>query len=522
EQNYTLDFPPEIISDGFKDHLAAAAKATGAFPFGLVNRKMIVNSVLFNEFKRRMKENNKLNVNAKIADGASYIFTAVDGGAINNEPVGTTVKILDSKKKLIDKDEENYVILIDPFPTVTNAAQENAYLEPGNYTLTAQALKLLSTFRNQSAFKQEDLLNGLEMEENKFLIYPAKRRHYYLACGEIGGFSGFLKKSFRQHDYQLGRKNCQTFLRYYFGEEPVKLQAITGIRLTPGQLEKWNYDVNYGKKDKPKKLKFPLIPDMLMLDAEKKEISTPEYNGLTTAEMEQIINSIDARIKKIVNATYPSLIKMGNSISGIVGFLMRVWPLSLILRNKIRKAASGKVSNYLHKVFSPQFIKQETLVTKIADIIEYKGNLYQKIKGVYAWLAEGGEKIITKTQDGVETVNLASRGDYIVQNETGAKEKYILKAPVFNDRYVHEKDNYYVPDEKTRVFALQLTPENIINYKLTGFEGLIKEPDKDSFIEAPWKESQKVALNDYLVCFPFKNEVYRIALAEFSETYKKL
>jgi hypothetical protein len=519
EHEYLLDFPPEIISEEFKDHLAAAAKATGAFPFGLANRKIFVTQKLFEEFKRRMKVNYKMNVNAEIPNEGHYVFTAVDGGAINNEPVGTTVKILNSKRALHYKEDSNYVILIDPFPTVTNASQDNTYTEPKRYTLTQQALKLVDAFRNQSAFKQEDLLNSFEMEENKYLIYPAKRRYYYLASGEIGGFSGFLKKSFREHDYQLGRKNCQAFLRYYFGEDIEKLKTMTDANLTSKQVEKWRYNVNFGKKGKEEKWKFPLIPDMLMLNPEAPEIASPEYDGLTTDEMKAITGSIDVRIEKIVEATYPSLIEMGKSANGFVGFGMKI--LKGFIKRKIRESVSDKVNNYLHKTFSPQLIKQEILVTKFADIIEKKGELYQKSKGVYAVIAEGGEKIISRTSDGVETTNIASKGDYIVQNDTTAKEKYIVKASVFNERYVHSHDNFFNPSVKTQVHALQLTDRNISRHGLTAFGKLVTESGTDAFIEAPWRESQKVQLNDYLVCLPSKNEVYRIANAEFNQTYKK-
>jgi hypothetical protein len=413
------------------------------------------------------------------------------------------------------------VILIDPFPTVTNASQDYKYSQPENYTLTGQALKLLGAFRHQSAFKQEDLLNGLEMEENKFLIYPVKRKYYYLACGEIGGFSGFLKKSFRQHDYQLGRKNCQAFLRYYFGEDADKVQTITNTRFTPEQLDKWSYNVNYGQPEKPEKFKFPLIPDMLMLNVKAydkpEEIKNPEYDGLTTAEMNQITDSIDKRISKIVDTSYPTLVDKGRSFKKFIGFIMRLaggW-----IKRQMKNAASKNVNDYLYKVFLPQTIKQDELVTKFADIIEKKGKSYQKIKGVWIEIATKGQKVKTITSDGIETEAIADIGDYIVTNDTRAKEKYVVNPDVFNSRYVHSHDNYYFP--KGKVYAVQLTADNIINYKLTGLGKLVTDPEAETFLEAPWKESQRVKLNDYLACFPSKNEVYRIATAEFHETYKE-
>jgi hypothetical protein len=43
-----------------------------------------------------------------------------------------------------------------------------------------------------------------------------KAEKYPIACGALGGFSGFLHESFRRHDYLLGRRNAQAFLRWNF------------------------------------------------------------------------------------------------------------------------------------------------------------------------------------------------------------------------------------------------------------------------------------------------------------------
>jgi hypothetical protein len=520
DQNIAIDFPPEIITENSKDHLAVAAKATGAFPFGLANRKIVVNQTYFNEFKKRLKQNYNLNVNVELPEGANYVFNAVDGGAINNEPIGTTVKILDSKKASHHAKDENYLILIDPFPTVTNASQQFIYKEPGEYNLFQQFFKIFAAFRNQSAFKQEDLLSGLEMDDNRFLVYPAKRRFYFLASGLIDGFGGFLKKSFRSHDYQLGRKNCQAFLRYYFGETPEKFQSITDTELSPLQKNKWCYNVNYGKKDKEVLLKMPLIPDMLLLNTERSEIATPVYDGITTKELAAVNEQIKTRLVKIVDCSYPFIKKKGSGVNKILGFAMNLLPG--FFKKKIVLAATTKIETYMDKTFFPQSLKQEQLLTKFADIIEKKGKLSQKTKGVFATVAEGGELVVSKTKDGEETRNVATKGDYITTNDTGAKEKYIISAEKFNDRYVHQKDNYYVPNDKARVFALQITPDNIYQNNLEGLDKLISQPDHPVYIEAPWSESQTLRLNDYLVCPVAKNEVYRIAQIEFKETYKEL
>jgi hypothetical protein len=43
-----------------------------------------------------------------------------------------------------------------------------------------------------------------------------KEQTYTIACGSLGGFGGFLARDFREHDFFLGRRNCQWFLRNHF------------------------------------------------------------------------------------------------------------------------------------------------------------------------------------------------------------------------------------------------------------------------------------------------------------------
>ena len=160
-------------------------------------------------------------------------------------------------------------------------------------------------------------------------------------------------------------------------------------------------------------------------------------------------------------------------------------------------------------------ISQRALQDKFFPILERDGKEYAKFKQVIARVAEGGEKVVSETSDGVETENTASPGEYIVQNQTEAQEVYIVPAVKFRERYdlierYEDGRGRYQP--KGRVFAVQLTPE------LLSELGFVSEFE----IEAPWGEAQKVKENDYLVTPPDKSEIYRIAFLEFGETYRLL
>ena len=77
---------------------------------------------------------------------------------------------------------------------------------------------------DQARFKPEEVELAARPEiYSRFLIEPVRydaaglqETEYAIACGSVGGFGGFLSERFRRHDYQLGRRNCQQFLRRHF------------------------------------------------------------------------------------------------------------------------------------------------------------------------------------------------------------------------------------------------------------------------------------------------------------------
>lgn len=158
-------------------------------------------------------------------------------------------------------------------------------------------------------------------------------------------------------------------------------------------------------------------------------------------------------------------------------------------------------------------ISQKDFYREVAPMFD-RADTYEKFKKIVARKAVPGEVIITVTSDGKETQNTAIEGDYVVQNQTEAKEQYIVSAESFNKKYVLflEVDsgmNTYNPIGKIQ--AIELTSEKLDYLSL---------PDEFKFIAA-WGEGMVAKKGDFL-CRPIDgNEVYRIARKEFFETYKK-
>ncbi len=158
-------------------------------------------------------------------------------------------------------------------------------------------------------------------------------------------------------------------------------------------------------------------------------------------------------------------------------------------------------------------LSQEAFLNRMTPHFKQSGALYQKYKRIYARKALENEKIRTITNDGLETTNTAKKGDFVVKNQTGAQEMYIVTKEAFYKRYrLLKEDGGEFSEYQSigKVIGVELTPSllNRLGFK-TEFE----------FV-APWGEKMVAKKGDYIVSPPEQNEVYRIARKEFFETYQ--
>lgn len=206
--------------------LGDAALASGAFPIGLSPRSLKRDFVDYEKRKwydtatHSYEEFAPLDKHSVFADGV-YGFVNADGGIFNNEPLelcrraiaGTGHNNRDPLKAT------RAVILIDPFPNLFDL-EEPYDLDTHRELLTASKA-LFSAMISQARFKIDEL--ALAHDPNvasRYAVMPVrhankKRQKDAIASGSLGGFGGFLSKTFRHHDFMLGRRNCQRFLARY-------------------------------------------------------------------------------------------------------------------------------------------------------------------------------------------------------------------------------------------------------------------------------------------------------------------
>lgn len=334
ELYYVLD----ISNEKHLRYLKDATLSTAAFPIGLRSREVAISAEYIKRYPKYLFNKSK-GIEPLLPKGNIYKFNSVDGGVINNEPYGIGLKVLKEKNPKSIEECRYGVIMIDPFPN-----KDHDVTKSGKSILDI-AGGLLRALRNQVMFNQEGILEALDLSNRtKFLVEPVRkikvngkwvRPKNDLASAPISGFAGFLSRDFRAHDFQLGRKNCQAFLRYYFSVPSEDVEKRLNITLTEGIKNRYQFavpamDVN-GEKF------LPIIPDMRVLRNFNNQVDTDKY-GADAEIMEFPYPKLSL---SAFEAKYKTKIK--NRIGAIVKYLLKKRFLSVIANFLYTKSAGYKV-----------------------------------------------------------------------------------------------------------------------------------------------------------------------------------
>jgi hypothetical protein len=219
-----LTFPNSSLYQPWSD-LGKAALASGAFPLFLAPRDLLRPLTDYGQRFVPFPGNESplygpLPPNWSANEPDPYRFLAVDGGTMDNEPLELArieLAGLIGRNPRSGCDAKRAVVMVDPFP-------DPSALGPEEQTgLLKTATALLSSWKGQARFKATDVaLAQHATVYSRFMITPDRGEHsgaskgHALASGALDGFSGFLDVEYRRHDYFLGRRNCQQFLREHF------------------------------------------------------------------------------------------------------------------------------------------------------------------------------------------------------------------------------------------------------------------------------------------------------------------
>jgi hypothetical protein len=159
-------------------------------------------------------------------------------------------------------------------------------------------------------------------------------------------------------------------------------------------------------------------------------------------------------------------------------------------------------------------VSQYRLIKKLGPLFHKHGVPHCKVQNVRARRAIAGEQVVTITSNGVEGTNVAEDGEFIIENQTEARERYIVTAETFHGKYrlleeLEDGWGMFAPDQESLVLALKVDDALI---QLLGQRSRFQ-------IDASWGYTQEVSQGDFLVAPSDLREVYCIAAKEFVETY---
>ncbi len=236
-----------------------------------------------------------------------FSFYAVDGGTVNNEPFGEIIRVLEEKCRY-DEEKNHAVLMIDPFPNFNQEVEDSPEKTPSVLDL---APKVIGAIRGQAMIKESDLVDGLSDDHTLRMIFPSRRHAdgekdpYPISCGSLDGFGGFFSREFREHDFQLGRKNCQSFLRNYFCISIDKAQEMS-------VFEGWDAeDERHKRFYSPPVNGYPIIPDVTYYpegyegykdpapNYQDQPIPTPEKHSIPPQKIFDLESKVHHRLKTV-------------------------------------------------------------------------------------------------------------------------------------------------------------------------------------------------------------------------------
>jgi hypothetical protein len=314
----TIGLNYENTADPNWDTLRTAAMATGAFPIMLASRVIRRSRT---DYEHRVWEisNSEPGKTGEcesedtiLPDWAATVTPAfenvyADGGITNNNPFECARQYLVDAANNADGHNPRdaihanaAVISVAPFPG--NEPFDPSYDAHKNSELASVASALLGTLVNQSRFQGEDLkLTKDEDVNSRFAIAPSDDSAPSLPsllCGSLGAFGGFIDEKFRDRDYQLGRRNCQQFLRVHFALPEDNTIIAPGAAKRPEILDAFrqafgqNIDGTWW---------YSIIPLMPALQA---PVAVAPREGFKTTpdRLEAVAAAATGRLEKVLNA----------------------------------------------------------------------------------------------------------------------------------------------------------------------------------------------------------------------------
>ncbi|MEW6165443.1 MAG: patatin-like phospholipase family protein [Pseudomonadota bacterium] len=248
-----------------------------------------------------------------------YRFQCVDGGVMNNEPLELARQALagpDGRNPRQGEAADKAILLIDPFPAGTGFEPDYAPAPD----LFGTALKLFAALKNQARFKPDELVLAARHDVfSRFMIAPSRDGAAHpIACGALGGFGGFLKRDFRAHDYFLGRRNAQKFLRDHFvlpEHNPLFVEWSERMRIAHCVRDPYGQPVlREGRR------LLPIVP--LVGAIRSTACLMPEWPRYGAADLKQLMAGVERRLDLVLDRLVRQHFRTHNPVVRLIAKLV--------------------------------------------------------------------------------------------------------------------------------------------------------------------------------------------------------
>lgn len=328
-------------ADGW-DALRDAALATSAFPGGLPARRFR-NPI--SAYQERIKlasapgcQSIGVSLDLPLAESDVYDFWCVDGGLLDNEPFEYARAALIGPSSCGAAHDgmraDRSVLLIDPFPNALPLVKTLGEEEPD---LIDSLCALVPMLRAHAAFKPQELILALDEEvRSRYLITPIRETmregENSLASDGLAGFAGFVHEQFRLHDFQLGRRNCQQFLRNRFHlhvDNPIVRGWVQRLKARGDSLER--YQPACFETGAATAKRHDLIQVIPLMDQVRREVTLRPWPKL---DRQAQFDPLERLIRQRADAVVPALIRL---------LLRRFSPANRRLTNRMLRAVAINV-----------------------------------------------------------------------------------------------------------------------------------------------------------------------------------
>jgi hypothetical protein len=224
------------------------------------------------------------------------------------------------------------VIMISPFPEL-KPIQPAGHPAPDIVSIVSA---LVPSLIDQVRFKPTELVLAADPNHgSRYLIGPSrtielspgteKEERYAIASGLLGGFGGLVAHAFRDHDFQLGRRNCQRFLQATFA-------------LPPGNhlFDDWRPNVANPERFKAIESKYDkgettwILP---LFGSAADEVILPKWPQISEGDLKTLLDRIGGRFDKVA----PALVDQ--KVSGVMWGMLRfaLTPIEGLIRARLLK-----------------------------------------------------------------------------------------------------------------------------------------------------------------------------------------